>query len=56
MSDKRNWHTPVFRSLDANSTAQVLDAGFRTDDSTSDNFTPLSDPSGGAAPDSADGS
>ena len=56
MNEKRNWHAPVFRSLDANATAQVLDAGYVTDDSTADNFTPLSDPGGGGSPDTLDGS
>ena len=54
---KREWHAPVFRLLDVNATAQLpADAGFHSDDSTSDNFTPLSDPGRGATPDAADGS
>ena len=36
MDEKKLWHTPICRSLDANATAS--DPSFFTDDSTSDNY------------------
>jgi hypothetical protein len=41
MDEKKTWHAPVCRSLDANATAS--DPAFFTDDSSSDNFVPAPD-------------
>ena len=57
-NEKREWHAPVFRSLDVNKTAQADGPVFTTDDASFDNGIVLSDgagePSGG--PSAADNS
>ena len=43
-NEKRAWHAPTFRSLDANRTAQGLDGPtFTTDDTTADDYVTVPD-------------
>ena len=44
MDEKKLWHAPICRSLDANATAS--DPAFTTDDSTADNLVASPDNSG----------
>lgn len=56
MNEKLVWHAPVFRSLDANRTAQA-DNTFVTDDSTSDDYVGIpGDAGGNPVPGGADAS